>query len=504
MPLDILILADLHYPFYGATGAPYHGDKARLFFQKALRKLRHENITPGLIVLLGDLLDDPAAPDADFYLSLLAEEILKPGIPVLAIPGNHDNAARVAEIFNCPPGLHIVNGVGFLLFHDTFERKTKRFIRSKAGLALPEKTAREHPGLPLIALQHPALASVVPKKYRLENAADALDSLAAANVLASFSGHAHETHSPGQHGPVAVHTLPAFCEPPFAFLHVRVDGAEVAATRHALKLPDAPPLADTHSHSAFAMCANNINVADNIRVADVLGLHTLAVTEHAFQLYFPPPIAWSFQWVDDPAHAEAAWQTPGRGRMAAYKSFIQTHRRKNILLGLELELHDNGKLLLHPGDRDGWDIFLGAMHRIQGAAKGMPPADIEALYMRDLDALCGHPIHILAHPLRIFKSYNTPPPVHLYDDIARRLAKAGVAAEMNFHDTPPDPAFVTACLRRGVKLSLGTDTHSQPYIADLHPHLKLLGELGVKPGDFPRVLLDISKGALRRHSHGNL
>jgi len=492
MTLDILVLADLHYPQPPTEEKPCHGDRARLFYQKALRKLRHENITPGLVILLGDLVHESNTPgsDAEYHLSMLAEETARDGIPVLAVPGNHDNPGLVEKLFESTPGLHIVNGCGFLLFRDTRVPGRKKFTRPEDGLALPARIAREHPGLPLIALQHAALAREAPEKYRLENADGAMDSFAAAGVKLSLSGHAHETHAPVQHGSVSCLTLPAFCEAPFTFLHVRVDGADIAATFHSLKLPDIPALADTHCHTAFAQCGAGATAVTTRRVADILGLRTLAITEHIFQLYFARPAAWSFQWVDDPALAEAVWQTPERGRMAAYKKFILSQRRGNLLIGLELDLFDNGRLLLHPDDFQGWDILLGAMHRIQGAVRGMLPAQIETLYMRDLQALCNHRVHILAHPLRIFKSYNVPPPVHLYNDIARMLARAGVAAEINFHNTPPDPLLCAACLRHGAKLSLGTDTHAPASIADLHPHLKLLGELGVTPEDYPKILFN--------------
>ena len=404
MSFDVLVLSDLRNPSSPAAETPRNGNWARLFYRKALRKLQHENITPGLIVLFGDLLAD--ASDADYQLALLAEDVLKDGIPVWAVPGAHDDAGAVERVFNFDPSARVVEG--------------RDILQALEGVALPK-----------------------------------------------------------------------FCEAPFAFLHVRLDGAEVTRTVHQLQLPAG--LSDTHSHTAFAQCASGTVAAENQRLAEVLGLDALAITEHAFQLYFAQSVSWSFKWIDDPAHAEAAWRTPGRGRMRAYQNFIRNARRGNTLIGLECDLYDNGKLLLHPEDAAGWDLFLGAMHRIQGAARGQPPGRIEALFMRDLRALLSHPIDILAHPLRIFGANNVPDPVHLFDDIARLLAEARVAAEINFHNSPPHPAFFTACLRRGVLLSLGTDTHTPAYSADLHPHVRFLAELGVTEADLPRVLLDPRK-----------
>ena len=506
MPLDILVLADLHYPRNPSPELPRHGNLARLLYRKALRKLRHENITPNLVVILGDLLDDPAVPDAQHHLELLAEELMRDGIRVLALPGNHDDPRRVAEIFDCAPGLHVVDGHGFIIFHDEYlANEPYTFLRSEADLALPETVARENPGLPLVALQHAPLWEKTPEKLRLKNSAQALASYEKSGVILSLSGHLHEGHEPVQIGPANCVTLPAFCEPPFVFFHVRLDADAATFNRHQLSLPENIPLADTHCHTAFAQCATTSTFAENRRVSELLGLRTLAFTEHAFQLYFPNPLSWSFKWQHDPAFAESVWRDPSRGRMAAYKRFINARPRDpNLLSGLELDLFDNGKLLLHPDDAGGWNIFLGAMHRIQSAERGMPPARVESLFMRDLHALLSHPIDILAHPFRIFKHYNVAPPVHLYDETARLLAEAQVAAELNFHESPPDPAFYKACLRRGTKISLATDSHALLAVADLHPHLAFLANLGLTPRDFPEILLDPAALPRRCGSHSCL
>ncbi len=491
MSLDILVLTDLHFPLRPTAGEARHGNWMRLFYRKALRKLQHDNITPGLVILLGDLLDDADSPDAEYNFTLLAEEFLKDNVRVLAVPGNHDNAPRVAQLFNSPAGLHIAGDYGFLVFHDTpIVDQPYEFLRSDDDLALPERIAREHPGLPLIALQHPPLANEIPANLRLRNSTDALAAYDRAGVRFSLSGHAHKGHAPAQYGPTTCITLPAFCESPFTFLHLRLDGETITPTFHQLKLPDDIPLADTHCHTAFAQCASGATTAENQHLARLLGLHTLTLTEHVFQLYLPSPVSWSFKWQSDPTIIDAVWQTPNRGRMVAYKNFINAQRRDGLLLGLELDLYDHGKLLLHADDFAGWDLFLGAMHRIQDAVPQMLPGQFEALFMRDLRALLAHPIDILAHPLRIFKSNNIPAPLHLFDEIARLLHDANVAAEINFHDTPPDPRFFEICLRRNVKLSLGSDTHTLPYVADLHPHLNFLRNLGLAPADFPRVLFD--------------
>lgn len=504
MSLEILVLSDLHYA-RGATSVPdvRSGRFARLFFRKALRKLAMEGVTPDLILLLGDLLDDARAPAAERELTELAEEILKAGIRVLAIPGNHDDFDSVAKIFNCPPGLHVAGDYGFLLYHDEeIPEKLYQLRRTAGATGLAEKCAREHPGLNLITVQHAPLVDVVPERHRVENAGKVCAEYNRANVLLALAGHTHGHYPDVLDGVVRHITVPAFCEAPFSFLHLRLDGRNVTAARHTLKLPDGLELFDTHCHTGFAYCADGTETARDQEVAEVLGLHGLAFTEHAFQLYLGNPPAWKFaQWVDDPSVLEAVWQTPHRGRMEAYKHFIATQRRPTLLAGLEVDLFDHGRLALAPQDAGDWDLLIGAMHYMQDYEPGRNDADFDELFLRDLRALLGHGVDVLAHPFRICsKRYGQEAPRHLYGEVAGMLAEAGVVAEVNFHNYPPDREFFALCMERGVKLSFGTDAHSQPYIADLHPHIRFLESLGVSRRNFGDVLLNPKRLPRRQDS----
>ena len=156
-PLDILVLADIHFVGAAAHVCPdpiRHCRLGQMLARKALWRLKHLGIMPGLIIVLGDLVDDGDKPGAEADLTALAGELLKTGIPVLAVPGNHDgDPDRVARIFGCAPGVHLVDDYAFLLFHD--RRLTGEVCERPADqLDLPARAASAHPGRPLIALQH--------------------------------------------------------------------------------------------------------------------------------------------------------------------------------------------------------------------------------------------------------------------------------------------------------------------------------------------------------------
>ncbi len=492
-PLNVLVLSDLHSP--GLTATPNAlsrrcGEWAHLFVTRAIERLRQENAGPDLILLLGDLLENGDAPDSEAAWMQLAGAVLATGIPVLALPGNHDeHPERVAAFFNTAPGLHRIGGYGFLVFHDQ-RLGGDHVVRTDTDLALPGRIAAEHPGMPLIALQHnplfPAIDSAYP--YLLDNAESVTAGYRDAGVALSLSGHYHPGLGPTMHNGTTYLTAPALCESPFPFLHLRLDGTQATVTRHALR-HEQPGLCDVHCHTEFAYCATTITAANGIGLSGMLGLERVCLTEHTFQLYFPKPYAWSFKWQAEPEAVAAAWAEPGRGRMAAFRAFAQAARSSFTHIGLEVDLYGDGRLLLAPQDASGWDVLLGGIHAILGVTRNVTPqAEVERLFMRDVEAYLASPIHVLAHPFRFFPWNGYQKPQHLFTAVAERLAATGKAAEVNFHGNEPEPAFFRACLDRGVKIAFGTDSHNLLEPADLARHLRFMRDLGVSDAELPGIL----------------
>jgi len=176
--------------------------------------------------------------------------------------------------------------------------------------------------------------------------------------------------------------------------------------------------------------------------------------------------------------------------MAAYRRLAEEFRSDRVRAGLEVELCDDGRLLLAPQDADGWDLLVGAIHEIPDVRKGVTPqAKAEELFLRDVKRLLAHPIDVLAHPFRFFPRKGLQKPTHLYPVVADLLADSGVAAEINFHTHQSEPEFFRHCLERGVKISLASDSHELSEYGEFTPHLRVLREAGASPADFPRILL---------------
>jgi hypothetical protein len=121
------------------------------------------------------------------------------------------------------------------LFHDQVAENAVT-TRPPHGLALPAQVAREHPGMPLVALQHNPLHPDIEADYpyMLTNRQEILRAYDEVGVVLSLSGHYHHGQPAHPVGKTTVYTLPAVCEAPFRFAHIRLDRREVQVWEHAL------------------------------------------------------------------------------------------------------------------------------------------------------------------------------------------------------------------------------------------------------------------------------
>ena len=146
-----------------------------------------------------------------------------------------------------------------------------------------------------------------------------------------------------------------------------------------------------------------------------------------------------------------------------------------------MEVDCDGHLTLTDEDEEGWDTLIGAIHWLPSSANTGTPAEAEASFLRVVEQLLGHGIDILAHPFRCFHYLygdGGDNPVNLHRPLARMLAEANVAAEINCSWNMPDPAFFEICLEEGARLAVGSDAHELSKVGDLYPHLRLLQQIG--------------------------
>ncbi|MEM2265675.1 MAG: hypothetical protein QW687_02425, partial [Candidatus Hadarchaeales archaeon] len=90
---------------------------------------------------------------------------------------------------------------------------------------------------------------------------------------------------------------------------------------------------------------------------------------------------------------------------------------------------------------------------------------------------------ILVHPLYYNKSLLPWIPREDMEEFVEELAGAEVAVELNSKYRTPDKEFLQECLRKGVKLSIGTDAHHLGEVGAVEWQLSVLRKLGVKRED---------------------
>jgi hypothetical protein len=241
LSLDLLVLSDLHYIHTADDTCTIQARMCQLgplLIEGAFQQLYAEGVKLDALLLLGDLVNNGHAPGAEVDLFALVQAAEETGLPYLALPGNHDgDVAQFVSLWACPPGLHELGGYGVLAFHDRVAPDDVT-TRSARDLALPTQVAQERPDLPLIAIQHNPLHPQIEEEYPYmpTNTEQILHSYAQAGVLLSLSGHYHKGQPAHPLGDTIYYTIPAACEAPFSFAHVRIRGRTVEICQRALSL----------------------------------------------------------------------------------------------------------------------------------------------------------------------------------------------------------------------------------------------------------------------------
>jgi histidinol-phosphatase (PHP family) len=235
-------------------------------------------------------------------------------------------------------------------------------------------------------------------------------------------------------------------------------------------------LVDYHIHTARCGHASG-EMAAYVERAVRAGLPEMGFSDHIFMYWLPPDRR-------DPGLAMAEDQFDG------YVEDVFRLRREHpeiaIRLSVEADFIPGHEATLRSIlDRYPWDYVLGSVHFVD--AWGMDDSryiatydewDIDELYERYFDLICrgaesGY-FDTIAH-LDLVKKFGHRPtgdPADLYERVARRLAAAGVAVEVNtaglrkpVGELYPHLDLLTACRRAGVPATLGSDAHRPEEVA---------------------------------------
>lgn len=487
--LRLTIISDIHQAsnVYEETAGAIPPIPGVELLKRVARRIKAEDNCDALIIA-GDILNNGSSADADDNYKALLDMAESAGVPVIAIPGNHDgDPRRMLSVFGEYSGAHELPHAVIYSFVDRYA-EGDFCARDENSLAELVEYAAAHPGKPIIAVQHnpvwPPIESDYP--YNLTNSDMVMRAYDNSGVALSISGHYHAGQSTTKSGSTSYTTAPALCEPPFKYMRVIIEDGKVETLVESLKNSEGLELFDGHIHSEYAYCGHGIDARTAIERARLFGLTRMSLTEHSDQLYLTEADFRAKKIFEDPGLPRRT-RDAGLSRMDDYKQFAAGFRSDFVRLGLEVECDCEFQPILLEEDVEGWDVILAGIHWITDAM--ISRADgVDQAFMRMVDSLLGCGAEILAHPFRFYHSGGMDRPKHLYKPLARTLRDRNVAAEVNFHTNTPDPEFFATCLDEGVKIAFGSDSHAPYEVGELGLHLNLLRSIDVTDADLPSIL----------------
>lgn len=193
-------------------------DPALNLLETVLARFR-EPPHPDLVLHLGDISEDGAAPGADETVCRVRDLAAALPCPFLAIPGNHDAPADAVRRFFGPyPRRHDAAGVSVLLFEDVFAADASASRAEDDFAWLLEKVG--DPASVTIAVQHAPVFPAIEDDYpfNLSNRERVHQAFVEAGIGLSLSGHYHREIEPTEHHGVLYAVAPSLCEPPHPYV----------------------------------------------------------------------------------------------------------------------------------------------------------------------------------------------------------------------------------------------------------------------------------------------
>jgi histidinol phosphatase-like PHP family hydrolase/predicted phosphodiesterase len=483
--MRIAIIADSHFSSNTAISC---GKRqcgiADIIMRRAAFRIKRL-IKADVVLLLGDLVNDGDDSSAGDELATLSKHLKVLDIPVIALPGNHDGSHDVFyEHFPKPAAISDVAGVRFItnVEHDE-ERPGYNAWRAPAGRDLLADARKNWSG-PIVALQHVPLfpSGSCDSPYHYSNGDELCQSMAEQGVTLAISAHYHPGVPLFTHDGVNYLVAPALCEAPFPVTVVDIDGQQVRARQENLKMPQQLQLVDTHMHSSFAYCNENMDPERIAVFADAFGLAEFRITEHSGHLLYSSKNYYLAQDRDLP-------YSDDERRLDSFFAAMHQAQIPRHWIGLEIDARSDGQPLLSSADWHRAAFRIGAMHQLPSVYRRLQLSEeerrdeflaIHANFLR-------HDFDSLAHPFRVFRRAKLPVPPGCFAPLVAMLKEHDCAAEINFHTNEPPLEFFRLCIANGVKITLGSDAHNLYEIGDFALHLDFLRQCGVD-NNFHEVL----------------
>lgn len=290
--------------------------------------------------------------------------------------------------------------------------------------------------------------------------------------------HPEDFTPPSCSNAVTLPAAPPLCCGKFPYLVVTLEADTVQTETEELALPDG--LFDSHMHSRYAYCAENLDIHRQLDLIRAFNLEHFALTEHSGHLYVSKQAYWDKTMLQRNGLANSTREERVKDYLALLDELDGT---PGMIRGFELDVDRFGNVIVEPEDLKRVDLKVGAVHWLDA---GDDREAMKADFLMRTEALMRAGCHVIAHPFRVFGWSHPPIPTELFEPMMKLFKKYGVAAEINFHYNMPEPDFFRLCLENGVKLAFGSDTHNLYELGEFYANLKFLKEIGGSKNDLFR------------------
>lgn len=239
---------------------------------------------------------------------------------------------------------------------------------------------------------------------------------------------------------------------------------------------------DCHCHTERSACAEDVSLEFYRRRALDDANCVFAITDHSAHLFYPPDNRWGF-WTDRAEEIFESCYDEGIERCRDYVRWVRSAQTNGMLLGVELDCFEDGRVVFDPSLLGSLDIIVGAVHGQRKLKQEAPMEEVVTEFQIRVWRLFEAGAQVIAHPFREFAQRKREVPDTLIQWLVDAAADAGAALELNCHYVvrEADERMVLRCLARGVPIAIGTDTHRAHEFADFSYHLDVLGEVGLSP-----------------------
>ena len=241
--------------------------------------------------------------------------------------------------------------------------------------------------------------------------------------------------------------------------------------------------ADYHAHTNLSYCCDpEITPEFYVDIIDAGLISAAAITDHSMAIYFPPSVAWSWDFIFDSTLFDE-YREYGNKRLEEHLNNLAEYTKKGIIPGLEAEMMEDGRLTFDMSLRSKIKVLIGSVHYLPYGHL-TDTQEILRHWKVHVFMLLNSGIDIIGHPFRWMEKIS-PPDEKTIRNAVMEAGRAHVAMELNSHDISPrtDMMMLMAAAECGTKISLGTDTHHPAEAADFSYHMKIIRHCGLKLSD---------------------